>query len=200
MTSADPRHGRWILPLMIAAMVVLTYTFVNNIEPAASPSGTTVAGGSTVTSDPDTSTTTLPQELAAFMVTVDILEDQAIEYGEEVDRINADWDNRTAQFAETRTALVDLAAEIEGWETDVAQVSNIPPVLAASHVALLAEVSDLAPTMTRIIAGLDASDDGTLRRAATAEFQAEIQQVLDAIETIRETARASVTPTTDAEA
>lgn len=183
---------------MIAAMVVLTYTFVNNIEPAASPSATTLAGGSTVTSGPDTSTTTLPQELAAFMVTVDILEDQAIEYGEEVDRINTEWDNRTRLFAETRTALVDLAAEIEDWEADVAQVSNIPQILAASHVALLAEVDDLAPKMTDIIAGLDAADDGTLRRAATAEFQAEIQQVLDAIETIRETARASVTPTTEA--
>jgi hypothetical protein len=77
-------------------------------------------------------------------------------------------------------------------------LSNIPSILAASHVALLAEVSDLAPKMANIIAGLDASDDGTLRRAATAEFQAEIQQVLDAIEAIRETARASVTPTTDA--
>jgi hypothetical protein len=185
---------------MIAAMVVLTYTFVNSIEPAASPSGTTIAGGSTVVTAPDTSTTSLPPELAAFMVTLDILEDQATEYGEEVDRINTEWDNRTALFAETRTAFVDLAEDISNWETDVAQVSGVPPILAAGHVALVIEVSDLAPKMSDVIAGLDASDDGGLRRTATAEFQAEIQQVLDAIEAIRETARASVTPATDADA
>lgn len=183
---------------MIAAMVVLTYTFVNTIEPAASPSGTTNAGGSTVTTAPEASTTTLPPELAAFMVTLVILEDQATEYGEEVDRINTEWDNRTILFAEARTAFVDLADEISDWETDVAQVTGVPPILAAGHVALVIEVRDLAPKLEDIIAGLDSSDDGTLRRAATAEFQAEIQQVLDAIEAIRQTARDSVAPDADA--
>ena len=43
MVTPDPRHGRWILPLIIAAMVVLTYTFVNSLEPAESPTGTTTA-------------------------------------------------------------------------------------------------------------------------------------------------------------
>ena len=28
----DPKHGRWILPLIIVAMVVLTYTFVQALE------------------------------------------------------------------------------------------------------------------------------------------------------------------------
>lgn len=181
---------------MIAAMVVLTYTFVNTIEPAASPSGTTT-NGSTVTTAPETSTTTLPPELAAFMVTLDIFEEQATSFDEEVDRINTDWDNRTIQFAETRTAFVDLQEEIDDWETDVAQVTGVPPILAAGHVALVIEVSDLAPKMLDIIAGLDASDDGTLRRSATAEFHTEIEDVLAAIEAIRQTARDSVAPPAD---
>ncbi|MDP2622419.1 MAG: hypothetical protein Q8Q29_01310 [Actinomycetota bacterium] len=199
MTSADPRHGRWILPLMIAAMVVLTYTFVNSIEPAASPSGTTSADGPPFPTSPTSSTTTLPPELAAFMVTLDITANQATAYGEAVDRINTDWETRALLFAETRTAFTDLQAEVADWETDVvAQSQNVPSMLAAGHVQLLIEVSHLAPKIGDIVAGLEAP--GVERRqAAVAEFQAAVQEVLDAIEAIRETARGGGATTTTTE-
>ena len=32
--SNDPKHGRWILPLIIGGMVLLTFTFVNSLEPS----------------------------------------------------------------------------------------------------------------------------------------------------------------------
>jgi hypothetical protein len=185
---------------MIAAMVVLTYTFVNSIEPAASPSGTTSADGPPFPTSPTSSTTTLPAELAAFMVTLDIIENQATAYGDAVDRINTDWETRAALFAETRTAFLDLQAEIADWEIDVvAQAQDVPSILAAGHVQLLIEVSHLAPKVEDIVAGLEAPDDGELRQAAVADFQAAIQDVLDAIEAIRETARAGGATTTTTE-
>ena len=180
---------------MIAAMVVLTYTFVNSIEPAASPTGTTSDGPPFPTS-PTSSSTTLPPELAAFMVTLDVIENQAIAFGDQVDRINTDWETRTALFAETRTAFLQAQDDISDWETDVAQAEGVPPSLAAGHVELLIEVSHLAPKIDDIIAGLEAPDDGTLRRTAVAEFATEIDDVLDAIEAIRETARGGSTTTT----
>jgi hypothetical protein len=184
---------------MIAAMVVLTYTFVNSIEPAASPSGTTSADGPPFPTSPTSSTTTLPAELAAFMVTLDIIENQATAYGDAVDRINTDWDTRAALFAETRTAFLDLQTEIADWEIDVvAQAQDVPSILAAGHVQLLIEVSHLAPKVEDIVAGLEAPGV-ELRQAAVAEFQEAVQEVLDAIEAIRETARAGGATTTTTE-
>jgi len=186
---------------MIAAMVVLTYTFVNSIEPAASPTGTT-SDGPPFPTTPTSSSTTLPEDLAAFMVTLDIIENQAIAFGDQVERINNDWETRSTtgvSFSETRTAFEDVRDEIADWETDVAQAEGVPPVLAAGHVELLIEVSHLAPKIDSIISGLEAPDDGTLRRAAVAEFATEIDQVLDAIEAIREIARTGGTTTSTSE-
>ena len=76
METVDPRHGRWILPLLVLAMVVLTYTFVNSLEPSDNPTGTTSAEPPFPT-DGTSTTTSLPPEIASFMVTIDIFENQA---------------------------------------------------------------------------------------------------------------------------
>ena len=187
VVNPDPKHGRWVLPLIITAMVLLTYTFVNSIEPATNPSGST--SEPPFPTDVTSPTTTLPTDVAAFMVTLDIFQTQAEAYADEVDQINSRWDNREALFAETRTALVDLQDEISAWETSVAQVEGVPADLAAGHVELVIQVSDLAPKVEDIILGLEAPDDGTLRRTASAEFHVEVDQVLDAIDAIRATAQ-----------
>ena len=57
-------------------MVVLTYTFVNGIEPAVSPTGQPVDGEPPFPTTPSSSTTTLPPEVAAYMVTLDIFQNQ----------------------------------------------------------------------------------------------------------------------------
>jgi len=192
VVNPDPKHGRWVLPLIIAAMVLLTYTFVNSIEPADNPTDSTTVEPPFPT-DVTSSTTTLPSDVAAFMVTLDIFQSQAEGYADDVITINSRWDNREATFAETRTALVDLEDEIGAWETDVAQVEGVPPDLAAGHVELVIQVSDLSPKVEDVVLGLEAPDDGTLRRTAVAEFQVEIDQVLAAIEDIRATVQTSLT-------
>lgn len=192
-TTTDPRHGRWILPLIIGAMVVLTYTFVNSLEPAATPSGTTNADPPFPT-DPTSATTTLPPEIAAFMVTLDIFENQANDFGERVARINSDWESRAITFAAARTAFLEIQSELDDWESSVEEVSGVPPDLAEGHVNLVIEVSDLSPKVGDIVLGLEAPDDGTLRRTAVAEFQVAVDQVLAAIQTIRDTAAGIGTP------
>ncbi len=195
MVNPDPKHGRWVLPLIIAAMVLLTYTFVNSIEPAGNPTGSTTVEPPFPT-DVTSSTTTLPNEIAAFMVTLDIFQSQAEAFADDVTQINTRWDARETTFAETRTALIDLQDEISAWETDVAQVEGVPPDLAAGHVDLVIQVSDLSPKVGDVILGLEAPDDGTLRRTAVAEFAVEIDQVLAAIEDIRTAVQTSLAETT----
>lgn len=198
MVYADPRPGRWILPLIIMGMVVLTYTFVNSLEPAASPTGSS-PNEPPFTTDPGEPTVTLPPALAQFMVTLDILESQLNTFATEVTQINSRWEDRDSSgqtFAETRSAFLNLQTQLRNFETDVAQAPNVPPELAAGHVDLIIEVGHLPLKIEAIVLGLDAPDDGTARRTAVAEFQVEVDQVLASIEVIRRAARGEVDPAT----
>ena len=196
MLSHDPKHGRWILPIIIAGMVILTYTFVNGIDPAISPTGEPDDGTDPAfPTTPTSSTTTFPPNVAAFMVTLDIFDNQLQQFAAEAERINASWDSREVTFGETRQALDDLKVQIEQWENDVAQIDGVPTELAEGHVALVVEIVDMADKVDDIILGLDAPDDGTLRRTASAEYAVEVQEVANAITEIRDLASAGAAGT-----
>ena len=170
-------------------MVILTYTFVNGIEPAASPTGEPDDGQDPAfPTTPTSSTTTLASNVAAFMVTLDIFDNQLEQFAAEVERINASWDSREVLFGDTRQAFDDLKVQLDQWENDVAQVDGVPPELTEGYVALVIEVSDLGLKVEDIILGLEAPDDGTLRRTATAEYVVEVQEIADAITAVRELA------------
>jgi hypothetical protein len=193
--TVDTRHGRWILPLLVLAMVVLTYTFVNSLEPTTNPTGTTSANPPFPT-DGTSSTTSLPPDIASFMVTIDIFENQATAFRDEVLQINDDWDNRRIIFAEARTSFLEVQSELEDWESAVTEVSGVPASLAALHVNLVIEVSDISAKVGDIVLGLEAPDDGTARRTAVAEFEVHMNEVLDAITAIRTAATSPTTTTT----
>ena len=196
--SHDPKHGRWILPIIIAAMVILTYTFVNGIDPAISPTGEPDDGADPAfPTTPTSSTTTFPPNVAAFMVTLDIFDNQLQQFAAEAERINASWDSRETSFGETRQALDDLKVQLDQWENDIATVDGVPTELAEGHVALVIEVSDLALKVEDIILGLEAPDDGTLRRTASAEYAVEVQEAADAITEIRDLASSGAAGTPD---
>lgn len=196
MLSHDPKHGRWILPVIIGAMVILTYSFVNGIDPAISPTGEPDDGADPAfPTTPTSSTTTFPPNVAAFMVTLDIFDNQLQQFAAEAERINDSWDTREASFGETRQALGDLKVQLDQWENDVAQVDGVPPELAEGHVTLVIEVSDLALKVEDIILGLEAPDDGTLRHTASAEYAVEVQEIADAITEIRDLASSGAADT-----
>ena len=194
--NPDPKHGRWILPLIIVAMVVLTITFVNSLEPAEDEAGTT-----TTTEPPSTTTTTtLPIDVAAFLVTLDVYETQLNAFLGDIDGTNSDWEARATSQAETRAAFEAVRAQVSAWESEVAGAADVPAALAEAHVQLVLEVEQLTPAVEDIIAGFEAPDDGTLRREAVIDFEDQVAVVLDAIDAMRELARhpeGSTTTTTD---
>jgi hypothetical protein len=58
-TNYDPKPGRWMLPLVVLAMVAFTYLFVRELPSAAQGSendGSTTTGASTTTIGDDTTT------------------------------------------------------------------------------------------------------------------------------------------------
>jgi hypothetical protein len=200
----DPRHGRWILPLIIVAMVVLTYTFVNSLEPAEETAATETTAVPPFPTVP-TTTTTLPSDIQAFLVTLDVFAGQVRTFEDEITRVNDDWEARDTTgvtFDETLDAFNQIRVEITDWEGDVAEAADpttAPPGLGEPLVQLLLEVEDLAPGVEDIVLGLQAPDDGTLRREAVAAFEQDIQDVIDAIDGIRDLAEAAAQPTTTTE-
>lgn len=200
MPSNDPKHGRWILPLIIGGMVLLTFTFVNSLEPSEGVEVTETTAEPPFATTPTSSTTTLPTELAAYMVLVDAFENEATSFGQQAIDINNDWEARNILFNDARGSFNDLRATVTLWEQQVSDAaSDAPTELAEVHVALVLEAGHLAPAIEDIVLGLEAPDDGTLRRTAMDLYAVEIQEVLDAIQDIRDavTAAADTTGTTD---
>jgi hypothetical protein len=188
--TTDPKHGRWILPLIIVAMIVLTITFVTNLEPAANEAGTTTTS-TTTTAAP---TTTLAIDVAAYMVTLDLYETQVNAFLGDIQGINSDWEGRNILQDEARAQFEQVRTDITVWENEVAGAIDVPQALAEAHVQLVVEIQELAPKVEDVILGLDAPDDGTLRRTALIDFEDQVAAVLDAIDYLRDLANGTAAP------
>ena len=132
MSKEDPKHGRWILPLVVLALVAFTYTFVNNLPPAETPSTTIVVGGTTTTTTeapPETTTTTLPPEVIEFLATADSLSATATEMRTQAQTINDEYPDVTG-YGATRDALSALKATTEDFN---ASLDEIPVPEAAGE-------------------------------------------------------------------
>ena len=191
--NPDPKHGRWILPLIIVAMIVLTIVFVTSLEPAEQEEGTTT----TTAPPPTTTTTTLPTDVAAFLVTLEAYENQVTAFQGDVSAINTDWEDSQITFDEALDSFAEVGAAISAWEDEVAGAADVPAELAEGHVALVVEVEKLASAVDEILAGLEAPDDGTLRRQAVTAFGTQVETILAAIDELR--AQAASTGTTAGE-
>ncbi len=101
MSKEDPKHGRWILPLVIAGLVGLTYSFVNALPPAEVPLGSTTIPVTTTTAAPATTTTTLPPEFASFLLLLDGYEATAVQIQTSIDETNDAWETDEISFSET---------------------------------------------------------------------------------------------------
>lgn len=114
VSKEDPKHGRWILPLVVLALVVFTFTFVNNLPAAETPTSTTAAAGDqTTTTTPEeetTTTTTLAPEVVAFVSTADALAGQADELRNRAQTTNDDY-AETDDYTAAREGLSDLRAD-----------------------------------------------------------------------------------------
>ncbi len=177
-------------------MVLLTYTFVSTLEPTESVDVTVTTVEPPFPTTPSSSTSTLPPDLAAFMVTVDVFETQATGFGQQIVDINNDWEARSIQFSEARTNFNNVKATVELWEQQVADAAaDAPAVLAEAYVTFVTSTADLAPAIEDIVLGLEAPDDGTQRRTAVDIYSEKVQDVLDAITEIRDAADAAASPT-----
>ena len=149
VSKEDPKHGRWILPLVVLALVLFTWTFVNALPPAETvvTNTTAAAGGTTTTTTeppPETTTTTLAPEVVAFIASADSLSASATELRATADTINSEYDSEVTGYGATRDALSQLRATTSEFNESVAAVAA--PGGAAERWA---DVTTAAAAMSR---------------------------------------------------
>ena len=158
MSKEDPKHGRWILPLVVLLLVVFTYTFVNNLPEAEIPTTTTSAAADRTTTTeqpPETTTTTLAPEVVAFAATVDALAAEAEELRIEADAINSDYPDTTG-YGPTRDALSTLRQKTTEFSDRVGALSTDGEVPAAAEE----QWGDVATSAAAMQAAADGMFDG----------------------------------------
>ncbi len=124
VSKEDPKHGRWILPLVVLALVAFTYTFVNNLPAAETKVTTTVAAGTTTTTtEPpaETTTTTLPPEIVAFNTTADALAATGVDLRSQANTINDEYPDITG-YGATRDLMSTLRVDTAGFVEEVGAV------------------------------------------------------------------------------
>jgi hypothetical protein len=176
VSKEDPKRGRWILPVVVAALIGFTYLFVTALPPAEIPVGTTttVAASETTTSVPDsTTTTTLPADIAAFLSLVDNYEATANSIANDIDDANTAWENRADGAPSSADTLAAFeAAKVEAQTlSDSVAATNPPDAYVAVWPDAATAAATLPPGVDAVIEGLRAPDDGTARRDAVAAYE-----------------------------
>ncbi len=169
VSKEDPKPGRWILPSVIAALIGITYVFVNALPPAdIAASTTTTLPPTTTTIAQTTTSSTLPIDILAFLQELDRFENVANDIQAQMDEVNnaredgATVDDTGAAFEAIKDEAQDLANQVAA--------TSVPDVFASAWPDTIAASQDLVTQAQAAIDGLSAPDDGTLRRAAVEEY------------------------------
>lgn len=189
-TKADPKPGRWILPLVIIGMVIFTYVFVGNIRDNTQPADIDISlgSGSTDTTQPATGSST-PSTSQPTGVVVDA---ESIAYLERIAELDAaltalnttmvqtndDFDARTVQYIPARDEIRDtINPGFVSWAADVK--ATVPPASNVELTALSTELAGRADAVVQatidILAGLQSSDSGEARAAALADLKTQVE-------------------------
>ena len=180
-TNYDPKPGRWMLPLVVLAMVAFTYLFVRELPASAGgdsdESTTTTAFGATTTSDGDTTSTTFPLELdqatQVYLETVAAYQTRMADLQTQLASANSGWDAdpRTVTFDQAEAAFIQVAEGASALATESAAL--VPPdALGEQHAAVATSAQQAADAANAALAGLRAPspDTGEARRDAVAAF------------------------------
>ena len=196
-TNYDPKPGRWMLPLVVLAMVAFTYLFVRELPSAATANeedgttgttssdtslttGTGADGETTTTAavELDATTQTYLDSLTGFQSTLSNLQT-------ELASANAGWDAdpRTVTYDQAEDAFVSVAEGSAGFVGEV-QAATVPAPLIEAHNTLIAAAQQAADAGTRALAGLraPAPDTGEGRRAAVNDFDAAVVAFNEAVQ------------------
>lgn len=189
MSKTDPKPGRWILPIVIAALIGFTYLFVNALPVAdVAASTSTTTSTTTTTIAPTTTSTTLPNDILAFLQEVDRFEEMAIVLQSDLDEVNDDWENRDdtgVTLDETEAGFEDVRDRAQELSDQVAATSVPEPYPPEWQPATIVAAQQLPTIAQEVIDGLLAADDGALRRQAVEDYAAATTAFTDQLDVVR---------------
>jgi hypothetical protein len=194
----DPKPGRWILPLIIVAMVGFTYVFVSSIDGSAdggnggADGGVDLDGTTTTLEVIDTSVPGDGGEGGETDPETDAYIEQLQGFDADLQRISGDlvaandaWDADEAGYTPTVDAFEAAVAELETWSGSV--TASTPPAgrpdLAEPHQAVVDAAAAPLTAAQEALTWLESSDEGSAdnRRQAIADLEAATQAFSDAV-------------------
>lgn len=201
----DPKPGRWILPLVIVAMVGFTYVFVSSIEDSSGSAGDgdgVDIGGSTSTTMPVIDTTTpgdggedidLDPDTQAYVDTISAFSTDLDPIVADMVAANTAWDEETATYPDTVAAFEAAIDALEAWSGQVAS-SNAPASradLTDPHQAIKDAAAAPLDDARAALGFLQSSDTGSAdgRRQSIADLQTSAQAFDDAVDASLSVAR-----------
>jgi hypothetical protein len=189
VANPDPKPGRWILPVLIAALVGLTYAFVTNVPQSPATTSTTLGSATPATPAPtsttsapgDTTTTTLDPEVEAFIEVSDGLATSASDLSDEAAAINASWEAEETEYGPTRDALRDLASRTRQFAT-AAGIATLPSTVEDLWTDVTAAADLMATAADDMLDGLVNSAGPEKRQASLVTYQEAVDDLTAAID------------------
>jgi hypothetical protein len=155
---------------VIAALIGFTYVFVNALPPVDITTASTSTTLSATVSTPDTSTTsTLPSDAVAFLAEVDRFQATAADNLVKLNDVNTKWEAHDIEFSEAKNGFTEVRDSSQTL-TDQIAATTVPETYQPAWPDTVAASQELVTQATAVIAGLEAPDDGSLRREAVQAF------------------------------
>jgi hypothetical protein len=185
VSKEDPKHGRWILPLVVVGLIAFTVVFVRALPAAdVAQSTTTTSSTTTTTIAASTTTSTLPAEIRAFLNEVDRFDQTAKDLRAQLDTVNTQWDNDEIDF-DTTLAGFQAAADAQQVMANEVAATAVPEPFRDSWPDTITLSLDLVAKADAVIEGLRAPDDGEQRAQAVADYDAAVDTFLAQLATVR---------------
>lgn len=170
--NADPKPGRWILPLVIIGMIAFTYYFVREL-PGASPD-TTIAGPTTTTIPDDTTTTTedtTDPTVQAYIDEIDDINTQLQLLRTDLVATNTGFDAnpREVQYPDAVIRFTTVRDETNALLARFDELDALEG-LEENHTSLRDALNDAAQAAATALSGLTSADPGTIRRAGVQAY------------------------------
>lgn len=199
-SNYDPKPGRWMLPLVVLAMVAFTYIFVRELPSAATTSTVPGNGGtSTSTSTTDTTVpgetttpTTLAPDAQAYVEALDVFQTRLTDLQTSLSAANTgfDADPRTVSYDQAEAAFIVVSTDTTALSNEITAL--VPPAgFEDAHATVIAAAQQAVNAIDQALVGLraPAPDTGEGRRAGVQAFDAAAEAFSTAVDGIR--ARAS---------
>lgn len=187
MSRADPKPGRWLLPLVVGGLVAFTYVFVNALPSAPSEAAAPSPLGrstSTTVAAATTTTTTLSPATLGLLDDVTAFEAASTNLVNEAQRINDEWDNNDLTFGEARIAFTDYRESVRAFRDQVVE-APVPDEASQAWASVIAAAEAMATAAEDMLTGLLDPDSASGRRAAHAALGTASEDFVTALSNVR---------------